>query len=138
MNIIHLPEQTRALVFDIDLTLYAGGMFTSAGGISVKNIAKWDGTTWSAIDEGLFSELEDDEVFYPIVSSLVIDDSGNLYTAAENRVVKWDGTSWSALSPNPQTADGRRQYTLYPLLANGSIIYAVGSYRQKWQIFKWE
>ncbi len=33
--------------------LYVGGMFTTAGGVSATNIAKWDGTTWSTLGSGL-------------------------------------------------------------------------------------
>jgi hypothetical protein len=29
--------------------LYVGGQFTSAGGVNAPNIAKWDGTKWSAL-----------------------------------------------------------------------------------------
>ena len=34
-----------------DGSLYAGGGFTTAGGVAANNIAKWDGTTssWSAL-----------------------------------------------------------------------------------------
>jgi hypothetical protein len=33
--------------------LYIGGDFTNAGGIVVSNIAKWNGTTWSALGTGV-------------------------------------------------------------------------------------
>ncbi|MBK6536284.1 MAG: fibronectin type III domain-containing protein [Ignavibacteria bacterium] len=33
--------------------VYAGGEFTSAGGVSAINIAKWNGTNWSALGSGL-------------------------------------------------------------------------------------
>ena len=35
--------------------LYVCGTFNSAGGVEAKNIARWDGTHWSAIGEGLIS-----------------------------------------------------------------------------------
>lgn len=34
------------------LRLYAGGNFTTAGGVLVNQIAAWDGTTWSSLDAG--------------------------------------------------------------------------------------
>ncbi len=49
--------------------LYAGGMFDSAGGVAVHNIAKWDGSVWSALGSGVNSTVE----------ALAIDQSGNLY-----------------------------------------------------------
>jgi hypothetical protein len=80
--------------------LYAGGVFntaTNAGGTSmvVNYIAKWDGTTWSALGSGLNGYVE----------TLAI--SGNdLYVGGDfttaggtpaNRIAKWDGNNWSAL-----------------------------------------
>src|SRR5262249_44912063 len=33
--------------------LYAGGSFTSAGGVAANRIAKWDGSSWSALGTGM-------------------------------------------------------------------------------------
>ncbi|HYV29047.1 MAG TPA: hypothetical protein VFA77_16050, partial [Candidatus Eisenbacteria bacterium] len=33
--------------------LYAGGDFTTAGGVNVNQIARWDGKAWSALGSGL-------------------------------------------------------------------------------------
>ena len=33
--------------------LYAGGNFTSAGGVAATNIAKWNGSAWSALGSGI-------------------------------------------------------------------------------------
>ena len=49
--------------------LYVGGNFTTAGGVTVNNIAKWDGTAWFALGTGTNST----------VSALAADSSGNLY-----------------------------------------------------------
>ena len=32
--------------------LYAGGSFSTAGGVPANFIAKWDGSTWSALGSG--------------------------------------------------------------------------------------
>ena len=34
-------------------TLFAGGIFTMAGGVSANRIAQWDGTSWSALGSGI-------------------------------------------------------------------------------------
>lgn len=34
-------------------TLHVGGIFTTAGGLSAKRIAQWDGSAWSALGSGL-------------------------------------------------------------------------------------
>ena len=33
--------------------LYAGGSFIKAGGLTVENVASWDGTTWNALESGI-------------------------------------------------------------------------------------
>src|SRR6266436_3774410 len=33
--------------------LYAGGYFVTAGGVSANRIAKWDGSSWSALGSGM-------------------------------------------------------------------------------------
>ncbi len=86
----------RALAIDSSGNLYAGGEFTTAGGTTVNYIAKWNGTSWSALGTGMNST----------VVALAIDSSGNLYAGGTfttaggttvNRIAKWNGTSWSAL-----------------------------------------
>ncbi len=34
-------------------SVVAGGAFTSAGGVRVKSVARWDGREWSAMDAGM-------------------------------------------------------------------------------------
>ena len=64
----------RTLVVDIAGNLYAGGKFTSAGGVSAKYIAKWNGTTWSALGSGMAGYD-----YYTSVYALSFDSAGNLY-----------------------------------------------------------
>ena len=42
----------KSLAIDDSGALYAGGDFTTAGGVTVNNIAKWDGSAWSALGTG--------------------------------------------------------------------------------------
>jgi trimeric autotransporter adhesin len=79
--------------------LYAGGDFTSAGGVVVNCIAKWDGTTWSALGSGTNN---------PVNALAVFDDGsgpalyvGGFFTTAggvpARGLARWDGTDWSAV-----------------------------------------
>jgi hypothetical protein len=85
-----------ALAVDDQGNLYAGGDFTTAGGIEANYIARWDGTTWSALGRGMDEQVTD----------LAVDPQGNLYAAGwfkragdveASGVARWDGSSWSAL-----------------------------------------
>jgi hypothetical protein len=39
-------------------TLYAGGTFTNAGGVSANFIAQWNGNNWSALGSGMNGSVE--------------------------------------------------------------------------------
>ena len=42
-----------------DGTLYAGGLFPTAGGVRLNNVARWDGSQWSEMGHGLNSIVYD-------------------------------------------------------------------------------
>ena len=44
--------EVRALLVD-GAYLYAGGSFTNAGGVHAMNVARWDGSQWSALGDGI-------------------------------------------------------------------------------------
>ena len=90
--------QVSALAADGAGNLYVGGTFTFYDGdmAKVNNIAKWNGTKWSALGSGVDSP----------VSALAVDGAGNLYVGgafyyagdvSANGLALWDGTKWSAL-----------------------------------------
>jgi PKD repeat protein len=112
-----------ALAFDSSGNLYAGGGFTTAGGISARSIAKWNGSSWSALGSGMNGGN---------VWALAVDNSGNLYAGGNfttaggvsaNRVAKWNGSSWSALG------SGMNGSYVYGLAVDGSgNLYAGGDF----------
>ena len=98
-----LDNQVRAVaVFDDGAgpALYVGGTFTTAGGITVNRVAKWDGSGWSALGSGLGGGTS------PSVDALLVFDDGSgpaLYAggkfttsgaAAVKYVARWTGSQW--------------------------------------------
>ena len=87
--------------------LYAGGSFTTAGGVLANGIAKWDGKQWSALPGGGIGGPFND----PRVSALTVFDDGvgdhpALFLAGRfltaggveaKAIARWDGRTWSAL-----------------------------------------
>jgi hypothetical protein len=99
-------EVTGAFVYDLAVfddgtgeALYAGGDFWRIDGLSVRDVAKWDGTSWLPLSVGMNND----------VNALAVFDDGTgpaLYAGGEfnaaggqaaPRVAKWDGTSWSSV-----------------------------------------
>ncbi|MEM9242722.1 MAG: hypothetical protein AAGA27_01525 [Pseudomonadota bacterium] len=76
--------------------LYAGGNFTTAGGVTVNRIASWDGSNWSPLGSGVGGGGS--------ILSLTSDALGDLYVGGDNLdevggitvngVAKWDGSNW--------------------------------------------
>ncbi len=100
-----------------------GGIFDSAGGVPVTNIAKWNsGSGWSA----LAPEISDNGEVYAIAVS-----GRNVYmggafqdndTGAPNHIAKWsNGSGWSALG---QGTDGK----VYAIAVSGTDVYVGGSF----------
>ena len=90
--------------------LFAGGDFTTAGGVAASNIAKWDGQAWSALGAGIPGTADALFGVYPVSGLEVMDQGGGpeLYVGGNfgkaggqpaSRIAKWDGTSWSPLGP---------------------------------------
>ncbi len=87
--------------------LYAGGSFTSAGGVTANHIAKWDGFSWSALGSGVDDEVEALAVFDDGSGGGPALYAGGAFTTAggvgADRIAKWDGTSWLALGTGMNT-----------------------------------
>src|SRR5207249_4795897 len=94
-----------------------------AGGVSANCIAKWNGSSWSALGSGLG---------VPSVSSvLALAASGSdLYAggtfqtaggSAATYIAKWNGSSWSALGSGMNNP-------AYALAVSGSNLYAGGTF----------
>jgi hypothetical protein len=73
--------------------LIVGGQMTCAGGVSVNNIAKWDGTSWSPLGSGLNGKVWALAVYN---GDLI---AGGQFTQAGSTAVlnlaRWNGTSWT-------------------------------------------
>ncbi len=118
--------------------LYVGGDFVKIDGVAAHSVAQWDGTSWSALGQGM-GELDWEEKFVPeaTVYALALD-GDSLYAAGDflladgetaNSIAQWDGTKWSALSGGVTLEDGNgtpQKGTIRALAAHDGALYAGG------------
>ncbi len=104
--------------------LYAGGYFTSAGGTEAIDIARWDGTAWSALGAGISDAIDPGYVYALAASGSELYAAGSFKTAGgmpATNIAKWDGTTWSALGSG-------LNYPVYALAMLGTDLYAGGQF----------
>jgi hypothetical protein len=134
------------LIFDDGTgpNLYAGGGFETAGGVTAKRIARWDGQQWHTLGAGFepwnYSGIPTSAVW----SLATFDDgtgpavyAGGSFAASGNTIVnaiaRWDGLQWRPLG------DGLRILFAFDLTAittdmlvfddgSGEALYAAGSF----------
>jgi len=81
------------MCFDLDDNLYICGKFQVVNGVAASNIAKWNGTSWSALGAGMTEYSQ----------ATTIDTDGNVYFGGGNYggggdwIKKWDGTDLTDL-----------------------------------------
>lgn len=110
--------------------LYAGGVFNFIGTLSANGLAKWTGTTWSAVP-GIPSQ--------PILDifDMTVHDDGTgpaLYLALQyapfgwhSGLIRWDGTHWSSVGGQQ---DGYIEaIAAYDNGAGGESLYAAGNFQ---------
>lgn len=77
--------------------LVLGGVFASAGGVGAANVARWNGTAWSALGVGFDGRVSDLETY----GGQLVAAGG--FTQALDRnlpvghIARWDGTFWQPL-----------------------------------------
>jgi hypothetical protein len=111
--------EVEAAVVDNSGNLYIGGSFTVVGNVIATNIARWNGSSWSALGTGLNS----------FVDALAVSGT-NLYAGGffnkaggvtANDVAQWNGSSWSALGSG---IVGQ----VYALAVSGTTLYVGGEF----------
>jgi hypothetical protein len=109
--------------------LHVAGDFGSAGGVTARSIARWNGTSWSPLGEGVTGGYGD------VFAMQVFDDGDGpaLYVSGEftaaggiavNNIARWDGNTWSAVGDG---LDGTVRALAEFDDGSGPALYAGGS-----------
>jgi len=70
--------------------LYVGGRFAHADGVPVNGIARWDGTAWHALGNGVQGEVLELAVYDNMLAVSVL--NANL----DGSIAFWDGSNWTS------------------------------------------
>jgi trimeric autotransporter adhesin len=106
--------------------VYVGGLFTNAGGVSANNIARWDGTNWSALGSGVTGGS---------VSAIAVD-GNNVYVGGNFDhagglsvfgIARFDGANWFPIPGAYASAQTNTAFNT--IVTNGAGgIYAGGTF----------
>lgn len=105
--------------------VYVGGSFTDAGGVSATRIAKWNGSTWSALGSGM-----------PATVRAIAINGSDVYAGGDfmsaggvsaNGIARWDGTSWHALGDGV-TGCVNCLPQVFSVAVNGADVYVGGRF----------
>lgn len=113
-----------ASAFAANGDLYVAGSFGVCGGQPATSVARWNGSTWSALGSGTNSRIEAMiAVGNDIYVAGQISDAGGV---AVSGVARWDGTQWHALGGGVSGFGG--SYFVYALAASGDDLYVGGRF----------
>jgi len=110
--------------------LYVGGPFIGAGGLPIWRLAKWDGSSWSAVGSQLDGNPFDsgDPDVYALAASGTDLYVGGLFATEGGalNIAKWNGSTWSGLGSSVNDAVGGLAVACTDLLVAGSFTTAGG------------
>lgn len=99
--------------------LFLTGGFSSIGGVDANRVARWDGTNWHALGNGIggavYSMIADQQYVYV---------GGSVYQAGSdsvNYIARWDGTNWSPVGSGVNDI-------VFALASDGHNLYAGGHF----------
>ncbi|MBS0197898.1 MAG: immunoglobulin domain-containing protein [Planctomycetes bacterium] len=107
--------------------LIAGGSFNIAGGTPANRVARWNGTSWSAMGSGLGGAL--DSVYALTIFNNEIFAAGSFTSSGSltlNNIARWNGVSWQPLGAGLNGHVNALTVSNAELIATGSFTTAGG------------
>ena len=110
--------------------VYVTGRFSSIGGIPAKNIARWDGTAWYSLGEGLYGPA----CYEREGLAIKVHPSGDVYAGGKfhqagfrnsYHIARWDGSTWHPIGAYDGLNGDVHTIEIKP---DGSEIYVGGDF----------
>ncbi len=104
-----LPSVVLALATANNGDLLAGGVFVTAGGVTANGIARWNGSSWSALGGGVAGNsgvFVDDHYQGAGIRAIAVMPNGDVIVGGSfaaagavsaSNIARWNGTGWSSL-----------------------------------------
>jgi hypothetical protein len=117
-----VAANTTWSLYAYDSVLYAGGWFTSAGGVNVNDIAQWNGVNWGTMGTGSSG----------YVSALAYY-NGNLYAGGKfdsiggvvaHDIAMWNGVNWVPVGKGMKSPE----YGVYCMTVYNGDLYVGGNF----------
>jgi uncharacterized repeat protein (TIGR01451 family) len=143
-------SSTSAIIHDLEVfqgELYAAGSFDNIGGIPVRGLAKWDGTSWDSVgNQNLLtpSQFAIDVYLYELHTwnnKLVV--GGQFEVANTQHVAMWDGAAWTGFSADSPDREVEEMATYQgDLIIYGPWIEKIGTtptqHMARWDGSTWQ
>jgi hypothetical protein len=101
---------------------FAGPFVTNAGGVTVSQIARWNGANWTDVGGGVIGKGAINALASVGTNLYAGGTFTNLGGITVSRIAKWDGTTWLPLGSGVSS-------TVSALYASGSDLFAGGNFR---------
>lgn len=115
--------------------LYLGGAFSSVDGVAANSVARWDGSTWSALGQGIRKEYFGSEEIADVLTLKAAGSSlyaGGMFDLAGSGQAKsiavWNGATWSPLGGgvSDTTYSPGELGKVHAIAVDGANVYAGG------------
>jgi hypothetical protein len=126
------PNSGVRTVVQVGTDLYVSGAFSTVGSIVARNIAKWNGTSWSSLGMGAANGVNGN-VYALAVAGTDVYVAGRFSQAGgvpANSIAKWSSTGWSNVGTGLSNAGSTQPATVKALAVSGTAVYAGGTFNQ--------
>lgn len=105
--------------------LYAGGLFTRAGGQDAPNIARWDGTSWSPLGSGVQQPDNFATVYWLSADPTTLYAGGYFFTAGATSaacIARWSDTLPAGVAAGARPVGAASLLRVFPVSPNPSAV----------------